>query len=86
MSLFPIPASPPYVPMLALTEPLHGAVQFNTLTENEPLYKALSVMPRQPSAPPTTGSGCLASCLAFPMVCCSPVADAAQHANSGEGE
>ena len=38
LSFFPVAALPtsPHVPMLALTEPLHGAVQFIGLAENEP--------------------------------------------------
>lgn len=43
-------------------------------------------MPKQHSAHSAAGSGCLASCLASPMVRHSLVADAAQHANSREGE
>ena len=41
LSFFPVAALPtsPRVPMVALTEPLHGAVQFIGLAENEPPQK-----------------------------------------------
>lgn len=92
-SFFPIPAfsTPPHVPMLVVTETLLQFISSvhqpgRKRTSPPPPQTKLAVMPGQPSADSAAVSKGLASCLPSSVVCCSPLTDATQYANSGEGE